>query len=140
MTKISRDFTFPQKQTIIPSMKKLLIVDDQILYLKSLEIVLKKEYEVYLAQDYDEAISLLSKPDIDIALIDIRLDEDDESNIDGLRILEWIKMNKHDIIPFVMSAYQEFSYAEQALNLGAKHFFRKPIDVESLKAILGEKS
>jgi len=121
-------------------MKKLLIVDDQLLYLKSLELVLRKEYEVYLAQSYDEAINLLTNQDINLALIDVRLDEDNEENIDGLRILEWIKMNKPNIIPFVMSAYQEFNYAEQALNLGAKHFFRKPIDVESLKAILGEKS
>ena len=55
-----------------------------------------------------------------MALIDIRLDEDDDSNIDGLKILEWIKMNKPEISAFVMNAYKEFNYAEQALNLGAK--------------------
>ncbi len=56
------------------------------------------------------------------------------------KILEWIKMNKPEISAFVMSAYREFSYAEQALNLGAKHFFRKPIDVISLIAILEDKA
>ena len=49
-------------------------------------------------------------------------------------------MNKPEISAFVMSAYREFSYAEQALNLGAKHFFRKPIDVISLIAILEDKA
>jgi len=38
-----------------------------------------------------------------------------------------------------MSAFKEFSYAEQALNLGARHFFKKPIDILSLIAILQEK-
>ena len=119
-------------------MKKLLIVDDQILYLKSLELALKKRFEIKTAQNYANAIQGLEQ-DIDIALIDIRLDENDDKNIDGLKILEWIKMNKPNIACFVMSAYREFSYAERALNLGAKHFFKKPIDVASLLAILEEK-
>lgn len=119
-------------------MKSLLIVDDQELYLKSLEIALKKKFSVIIARNYDDAIHQLHQ-NVDIALIDIRLDENDDKNIDGLKILEWIKMNKPEISVFVMSAYREFSYAEQALNIGAKHFFKKPIDILSLIAILQEK-
>jgi len=120
--------------------KTILIVDDQIMYLKSLELALKKQYDIQLATDFDNALKTLKEKNCDIALIDIRLDEEDGKNIDGLKILEWLKMNKPEVAPFVMSAYQEFSYAEQALNLGARHFFKKPIDVLSLIAILKEKS
>ena len=120
-------------------MKKLLIVDDQRMYLKSLELVLKKKYNVVLAETYDDAIKKIDDK-INIALIDIRLDEEDDNNYDGLKILEWIKMNKPEISTFMMSSYKEFEYAEQALNLGAKHFFRKPIDISSLIAILEEKA
>lgn len=120
-------------------MKTLLIIDDQLMYLKSLEFALKKNFNVVTAANYEQALERL-KNEINIALIDIRLDENDEKNSDGLKILEWIKMNKPEISAFVMSAYREFSYAEQALNLGAKHFFRKPIDVISLIAILEEKA
>lgn len=120
-------------------MKTLLIIDDQLMYLKSLEFALKKNYNVLLAANFKDALETL-KQELDIALIDVRLDENDDKNIDGLKILEWIKMNKPEISSFVMSAYKEFSYAEQALNLGAKHFFRKPIDVISLIAILEEKA
>lgn len=119
-------------------MKKLLIVDDQKMYLMSLEVALRKKYEVKTAQNYAEAVEAL-KGNFDLALLDIRLDEKDESNIDGLKLLEWIKMNKPEISSYVMSAYREFNYAEQALNMGAKHFFRKPIDVIGLMAILKEK-
>ena len=121
-------------------MKQILVVDDQMLYLKSLELALRKQYQVLTASDYAQALEILEKNDVSLALIDIRLDENDEKNIDGLKIVEWIKMNKPDITCFVMSAYREFSYAEQALNLGARHFFKKPIDVAGLLAILEEKS
>lgn len=120
--------------------KKLLIIDDQLLYLKSLEIALKNNFVVYTANNLDDAFEMLNKNEIDIALIDIRLDEKDENNSDGLKILEWIKMNKPEISPFVMSAYEHFNYAHQALNLGAKHFFKKPIDIISLISILESKS
>jgi DNA-binding NtrC family response regulator len=120
--------------------KRLLIIDDQILYLKSLEIALKREYEVLLANTRDEAISILGDSEVHLCLIDIRLDEDDEDNMEGLEILEWIQLNKPEICSFVMSAYSHFSYAENALNLGAKHFFKKPIDITSMKAIIREKS
>ena len=119
-------------------MKTLLIVDDQDLYLKSLDLALNRKFKIYLAKSFNEALSLMSN-DIELALIDIRLDEDDSNNIDGLKLLEWLRMNMREVIPFVMSAYQQFSYAEQALNLGARHFFKKPIDVLSLIAILEEK-
>lgn len=119
--------------------KKLLIIDDEQDYLNSLAVVLKKKFDVTLASNYSSALVELQKG-VDLTLIDIRLSRDDEKNIDGLKILEWIKMNKPDVIPFVMSAYREFSYAEEALNLGAKHFFKKPIELIGLIAILQGKS
>jgi len=120
-------------------MKRLLIIDDEVDYLNSLAVALKKKFDVALANNYSSALEELKK-DVDIALIDIRLDKNDDKNIDGLKILEWIKMNKPEVSPFVMSAYREFSYAEKALNLGAKHFFKKPIDLIGLVAVLQEKS
>lgn len=120
-------------------MKKLLITDDQQQYLDSLALYLKKKFEVDTATSYSEALDKLNE-EWDIALIDIRLDDTDETNIDGLKILEWIKMNKPEVSTFVMSAFREFSYAEEALNLGAKHFFKKPIDILSLVAIIEEKA
>lgn len=121
-------------------MKQLLIVDDQELYLKSLQFALKNKFNVFVSTNYDDSIEKLQKQEINLALLDIRLDENDSNNTEGLKILEWIRMNKPDTPVFVMSAYKEFHYAQDALNLGAKHFFRKPIDVMSLMAIMEDKS
>ncbi|MBN2570587.1 MAG: response regulator [Ignavibacteriales bacterium] len=119
-------------------MKKLLIIDDEQDYLNSLAVSLRKKFEISLATNYSSALEELQKG-VDIALIDVRLNRTDDNNIDGLKILEWIKMNKPEISAFIMSGYREFSYAEQALNLGAKHFFKKPLDIFSLIAVLQEK-
>jgi DNA-binding NtrC family response regulator len=120
-------------------MKRIIIIDDQELYLNSLAFALQKHFEVTVAKSKDEALDKF-KEEFDIALIDIRLDEKEDGNIDGVRLLEWISMNKPETAVFMMSAYREFSYAEQSLNLGARHFFRKPIDIISLLAIIKEKS
>ena len=123
-------------------MKTLLIVDDEENYRFSLEFALKKQYQIQLAKNMVEAIDILKKgnPEIDISLIDIRLDSEDDTNIDGIRILEWIMLNKKEIDVFMMSSYKVFDYGVKALNLGARHFFEKPIDIISLKTILKEKS
>lgn len=120
-------------------MKRALIIDDEKSYRDTIATVLKRDnYEVQCAMNYDESIQALEKG-TDLALIDIRLDDKDDLNTDGLKILEWIKKNKPNVSAYVMSAYKEFSYAEQALNLGAKYFFRKPIDFNLLKSVFKEK-
>ncbi len=119
-------------------MKKFLIVDDQVLYLKSLKALFSKNYKVVTASSYDEAIEQLQNP-VDIALIDIRLDEDDENNADGLKLLKWIQQNSPSISCFTMSAYTDFGYTEKALSSGARYFFRKPIDIKTLTDIIKEK-
>jgi DNA-binding NtrC family response regulator len=120
-------------------MKKLLIIDDELEYLKSLEVALRKIYDVHLAQDYDSAIAELQFG-FDLVLIDIRLDKNDENNADGLRILKWLVLNSPSTPAFMMSAFREFRYAEESLNHGARHFFRKPILISELAEVLSEKS
>lgn len=131
--------TIPEKKFWRKKMKeskeKILIVDDIEDYLRSLENVLKRDYEVLTAKSLEEAKEK-AKEGIDIALIDIRLSEEDMTNRDGLVFLEWLKMNYPDIPAVVMSAYQEFDLAVDALNLGAKYFLKKPINLLELKGTL----
>jgi len=117
-------------------MKRILIVDDIEEYLDSLANALRDEYDVLKARTLEEAKSLASKHHIDIALVDIRLSEEDMTNRDGLVFLEWMKMNYPNIPVVVMSAYQEFDLAVDALNLGAEYFLKKPINLIELKGVL----
>ena len=113
----------------------ILIVDDIEEYLDSLENALRDEYRIIKARTLREAKENTSK-NIDIALVDIRLSEEDRKNRDGLVYLEWVKMNYPSIPVIMMSAYQEFDLAVDALNLGAKYFLKKPINIIELKGVL----
>lgn len=117
-------------------MKRLLIIDDSKDYLDSLENALRNEYEILKAPTLTKAKEIAAKERLDIALIDIRLSEEDMSNRDGLIFLEWLKMNCPNVHAIVMSAYREFDLAVEALNLGAAYFLKKPINLMELKGIL----
>ena len=115
----------------------LLIVDDEIFYARSLSVALKKEFRRrIIASSYDEALEKLNTESIDVALLDVRLDEDDENNKDGLRLLKWTREKKSGIKAFIMTSYTEKGYREEALKLGAAYFFEKPIDVLEMRKIL----
>ncbi|RKZ22122.1 hypothetical protein DRQ18_03180 [bacterium] len=116
-------------------MMKLLILDDEVEYLRSLENALKGKWEVVTAATLEEA-KRCAREGIDIALVDIRLSKEDETNRDGLVFLEWMKMNYPDVPVVMMSAYREFDYAVEALNLGASYFLKKPVNLVELEGVL----
>jgi len=116
--------------------RKILIVDDVEEYVTSLENSLKGEYEILKAGDLEGAKKITKKENFDIAIVDIRLSEEEPSNKDGLVFLEWLKMNYPEIRVIIMSAYKEFDLAVDALNLGAEYFLKKPINLVELKGIL----
>lgn len=116
-------------------MEKILIVDDIEDYLGSLENALKGDFEIIKARSLSEAKEKMTNS-IKLALVDIRLKEDDPENRDGLIFLEWVKMNFPGIKVIIMSAYREFDRAVEALNLGAEYFLRKPINLVELKGTI----
>jgi len=116
-------------------MAKILILDDQEDYVRSLTHALRGDFEITTATSLFEAKERM-EPTVDLALIDIRLSEDDPSNRDGLHFLEWVRMNYPEIPVIMMSAYREFDLAVESLNLGASYFLRKPINLVELKALL----
>lgn len=77
---------------------------------------------------------LASGKDVDVIFTDIRMPV-----MDGLEFLE--KLLEMGLEPYkvILSAYDEFQYARQAMRLGAQEFVLKPeITKEALKQILGD--
>ena len=120
-------------------MKNILIVDDIEEYLRSLKNALKNEFEVITAKSLTEAKEKMNDA-VNAVLADIRLDEENPSNKDGLLFLEWTQMNHPDVPVIIMSAYTEFDMAVEALNLGASYFLKKPINLVELKGLLNNLS
>ncbi|MFQ6114515.1 MAG: response regulator [bacterium] len=75
-------------------------------------------------------------PTIKIALVDVRLSEEDPANRDGILFLEWAKSNFPEVKMIIMSAYRDHDAAVDALNLGAEYYLKKPINLKELKQIM----
>lgn len=68
----------------------------------------------------------------DFVITDIKMPK-----MNGLELLEEIQREKLDIETIMLSGFEEFEFAQKALNLGAKKFFLKPIDpAELLNAVI----
>lgn len=82
-----------------------------------------------------EALDFLSSVEkVDVVFTDIRMPV-----MDGLKFLEKLSEMRLEPYKVILSAYDEFHYARQAMRLGAQEFILKPeITKESLKQILSD--
>lgn len=117
-------------------MPKVLIVDDIPEYVFMLKSMLPEELETKEAYSFKEAIEILKNEKFELAIIDVRLDEKDEENKEGLVLLEFIKKNYPQIKVVMISAYKEFEFRIESLEKGAEYFLEKPIDPENFKEII----
>lgn len=115
---------------------RVLIVDDIPEYVDSIEAYLEDSFEVLKAGSLDKAKKILEENIVSIAIIDIRLKEDDPENKEGLELLKWLKEKSSETKIIVMSAYKEFDFAVEALNAGADYFMRKPLDPDELDSTI----
>lgn len=116
-------------------MRKVMVVDDEKFIRLGLKSMLEKStdviYEVTLCRDGLEAYETLLKENFDIVITDIRMPE-----MTGLEFLEKIKdfPNKPEVI--LLSGYDDFNYAVQALRNGAREYLLKPINRAALSKTL----
>jgi DNA-binding NtrC family response regulator len=114
---------------------RILIVDDVQEYLDSLCRALRGAYDVVKATTFAEAKDKMDTT-VGLALVDIRLSEEDPANRDGLLLLGWLKDSFPGVPVVMMSAYRDFDAAVDAQNLGAVHFLKKPINLRELKEVI----
>lgn len=88
--------------------KQVLIADDVVEYVQSLGRALSLEYEIAKAFSLEEAQKNINNA-ISLALVDIRLSEDDMANRDGILFLGWFRENLPAIT--VLFAWSTFHYA-----------------------------
>lgn len=114
---------------------KLLIIDDNKQYLKSLKRSLQRDYTVITATNKSEACTAIHKGP-DIILLDLRLDDQDETNHEGLDLLSEFHKEQPGLPIVMMTAYGDVNVAVQAMKEGAADFLQKPFDLPKLKATL----
>jgi len=126
--------------------KKILVVDDNEIIVKSLSLKLQGAgYQVFTALDGSEAVACVRKDPPDLILLDLSFPPDVGGvPWDGFRIMEWFHrldtMKKIPII--VITGSEDPKSKERATGAGAVAFFQKPLEHDHLlkviRATLGE--
>jgi DNA-binding NtrC family response regulator len=111
--------------------KGVLIVDDEVGTRESVKMILKHDYEVFLAKDAEEAFLQIKEYSPDVVLLDIILPD-----IDGLKVLEKIKESDPDMIVIMITATKTVKTAVEAMKLGAYDYVTKPFDIDELRLII----
>ncbi|MBE6004958.1 MAG: response regulator [Lachnospiraceae bacterium] len=107
-------------------MYKILIADDEGIVRDSLKYIIEKDFsdcEIYLAKSGRQAIEIAEEYSPDIALLDIQM-----PGINGLSALREIKAVNKKVRALILTAYDNFDYAKEAVELGATDYIMKPID------------
>lgn len=84
---------------------RILLVDDRSDWLEVIRELLIELYDVTVAKSYKLAEKLINEEEFDAAVLDIRLDDTDPYNVDGLKLLKMIKENKSDVRVMVLTGY-----------------------------------
>ena len=124
--------------------KRILVVDDNKIEITALSTKLKASgYDVTVAQDGSEAISIARREKFDLILLDIVFPPDVAHGggvaWDGFLILNWVRRleEARNVPVFFISGADPKMYEQRATAQGVK-FFRKPIDGDQLLAAIRE--
>ncbi|WP_270170207.1 response regulator [Paenibacillus sp. SYP-B4298] len=112
-------------------MLKALVVDDE--YLVRAGLCQTVDWEEYGIQIVGEAcngkegleMALRLRPEIIVT--DIRM-----PHMNGLELLRHLQEQQLDCVTIVLSGYDEFQYAQEAMRLGASHYLLKPVNIDEL--------
>jgi two-component system, OmpR family, alkaline phosphatase synthesis response regulator PhoP len=110
--------------------QKILIVDDEPDILELIEYNLKKEgYQVYLASNGQEGITIAKKVHPDLIILDIMMPKMD--GIEACRLMRAIPEFKNTFMVFLTARSEEYSEIA-GFNVGADDYIAKPIKPRAL--------
>ncbi len=115
---------------------KVLIVDDEPFITQGLTLLIDWEKEGFeiaaCLENGSQALDFLEKNEVDVVLTDIRMPE-----CSGLELMEQAKSRELTNAYFViMSGYDDFGYAQQAIRMGCLDYLLKPVDPDELTEIM----
>lgn len=113
--------------------KKILVIDDDVLVLKTLKRLLTKNgYDVITFEDSKRAMNEMINVDFDLILCDIRM-----PGLNGIDLVKRFKENqrkenKKETPVIFITGYASDEAPIKALKLGAKDYILKPFDMDKL--------
>ena len=111
--------------------KTVLVVDDDEGMRDTLTAILKRDYRVLRVATGEAALPILSREDVDLMLLDVRL-----PCISGFEVLRIVKENYSLVEVIMISAISEIETAVQAMKHGAYHYITKDFDYDQLRSLV----
>lgn len=116
-------------------MYRILIVDDEGIVIDSLRFMIEKNYkntcEIETAKTGRAAIELVEFYKPDIIFMDISM-----PGINGIDAIKEISKSHPNILFIILSAYDKFMYAKEAINLRVVEYLVKPINASTVIATI----
>ncbi|MFW2491980.1 response regulator [Clostridium chromiireducens] len=112
-------------------MMKILLADDEKYDRETVKHILKdnfsEELEVYEAKNGREAIELSESIRPDMVIIDIKM-----PGIDGIQALKEISATLPNLYSIILTAYDYFDFAQEAVKINVKEYLLKPFTKEEI--------
>ena len=117
-------------------MIKVFLVEDEVVIRDAIKNSINWEQEGYEfvgeASDGELALPMILKEKPDILITDIRM-----PFMDGLELSRLVKKELPDTNIIILSGYDEFEYAKEAIKIGVEEYLLKPISSNVLLEHLG---
>lgn len=112
-------------------MYKIFLVEDEIVVRESIRDNIPWEETEFIfageAPDGEIALSMIQQLQPDILITDIKM-----PFMNGLELSSYVKKTMPQIKIIMISGYQDFTYAKQAISIGVEEYVLKPIDSKEL--------
>ncbi|MDO5154736.1 MAG: response regulator [Eubacteriales bacterium] len=112
-------------------MYRIMLADDEGIVIDSVKYIIEKEFGDTCVIEYAKTgrsvIELAEKFRPDIAIMDIQM-----PGINGIEAMKEIRKSNENVLFIVMSAYDKFGYATEAIRLGVVEYIMKPMKKDKL--------
>jgi two-component system, response regulator YesN len=116
-------------------MYKIMLADDEGIVIDSLKFIIEKNFAgkcmIEHASTGRSVIELAEKLKPDIAIMDIQM-----PGINGIEAMKEIRKTNSSVIFIVMTAFDKFHYAKEAINLGVLEYLTKPVNHTVIVTVL----
>ncbi|SHI92247.1 two component transcriptional regulator, AraC family [Clostridium amylolyticum] len=116
-------------------MNNILLVDDEPWILSGLKSIIDWHNigidNIFTASNGEEALEAFNNSNINIVVTDITMPK-----MNGLELIKNIKAKNNKTKFVILSGYDDFNYAKQAISLGIENYILKPINEEELESTI----